>query len=128
MNKLKFKLYDKKKNEIVEYMNCSISIVDGEVQSFDSRGMAEGTFYNNHLIPIQYTNKNDIDGNEIYQGFIIKRIKGSPFDREITGVVTFLECGWWIINEKEKQAAPLFDEIAIDRIVGNIYQNPEFLS
>lgn len=124
-NKLKFKLYDKKKNEIVSYINCSIAIADGEVQSFNKNGDLEGTSVNTHLIPIQYTNKDSIDKKEIYQGFIIKREIGAPGDEEIIGVVEFSECAWWITNHKEQRSVPLFSETAIDKIIGNIYQNKE---
>ena len=123
--KLKFKLYDKKRNEIVDYINCSITIADGEVQSFDKNGNMVGTADNNHLIPIQYANKDDINKKEIYKGFIIKREQGVPGDEEITGVVEFDECCWWITNNKEQRSVPLFSETAIDEIIGNIYQNPE---
>lgn len=124
-NKLKFKLYDKKKNEIVNYINCSIAIADGEVQSFNKDGDLEGTAANTHLTPIQYTNKDTIDKKEIYQGFIIERKAGVIGEEDITGVVEFLECGWWIINHKENRAVPLFSETAIDKIIGNIYINKD---
>ena len=124
-NKLKFKLYDKKKNEIVSYINCSIAIADGEVQSFNKNGDLEGTSANTHLIPIQYTNKDTIDKKEIYQGFIIERKAGVIGEEDITGVVEMIECGWWIVNHKENRAVPLFSETAIDKIIGNIYQNKD---
>ena len=124
-NKLKFKLVNTKTNEIVDYLNCSIAIADGTVQSFNKACELEGTAANAHLIPIQYANKDTIDKKEIYQGFIIKREIGAPGDEEIIGVVEFLECAWWITNHKEKRAVPLFSETAIDEIIGNIYQNPE---
>ncbi len=123
--KLKFKLYDRKKNEIVNYMNCSIAVADGGVQSFNKNGDLEGTSANTHLIPIQYANKDDVAKNEIYKGFIIERKTEFPGEEEIIGVVDFMECAWWIINHKEQRAVPLFSETAMDRIVGNIYQNPE---
>lgn len=123
--KLKFKVYDKKRNVIADYMECSIAIADGTVQSFDRKGNLEGTAANVHLIPIQYANKDTIDKKEIYQGFIIEREGGITGEEGITGVVEFLECAWWIINHKEQRAVPLFSETAIDTILGNIYQNPE---
>lgn len=123
--KLKFKLYDKKKNEIVDYMNCSIAVADGTVQSFNKNGDLEGTAENTHLIPIQYANKDDINKKEIYQGFVVERKAGVTGEEEIIGVVDFLECAWWIINHKEQRAVPLFSETAEDKIIGNIYQNPE---
>ncbi|EKQ50291.1 MULTISPECIES: YopX family protein [unclassified Clostridium] len=123
--KLKFKLYDKKKNMIVDYMECSIAIADGTVQSFDKKGNLQGTAENVHLIPIQYANKNTIDDKEIYKGFVIERRAGVPGEEDITGVVDFMECAWWIVNHKEQRAVNLFSETAIDKIIGNIYQNPE---
>lgn len=123
--KLKFLLYDSKKNEIVDYIHCSIAVADGTVQSFDKKGNLEGTAANNHLKPLQYANKVDINKKEIYQGFIIKREIGAPEDEEIIGVVEFDECCWWITNNKEQRSVPLFSETAIDRIIGNAYQNKE---
>lgn len=123
--KLKFKLYDKKKNIIADYIECSIAIADGTVQSFDRSGNLEGTAANVHLMPIQYANRNTIDNKEIYQGFIIERKAGVPGEEDITGVVDFMECAWWIVNHKEQRAVPLFSETAIDKIKGNIFQNPE---
>ncbi len=123
--KIKFILFDKKKNELVDYMNCSIAIADGTVQSFDKKGNLEGTAANAHLIPLQYTNRNDIHGKEIYKGFIIERKDGITSEKDITGVVEEAECAWWITNNKEQRSVPLFDEISMDTIIGNIYQNPE---
>ncbi|WP_459482083.1 YopX family protein [Clostridium saccharoperbutylacetonicum] len=121
--KLKFKLYDKKRNQIVDYIECSIAIADGTVQSFDRKGNLEGTAANVHLIPIQYANKLDADKKEIYQGFIIERKGGAIDEEDITGVVEPLECAWWIVNHKENRAVPLFSETAEDKIIGNIFQN-----
>ena len=123
--KLKFKLVNTKTNEIVDYINCSIAIADGTVQSFNRKCELEGTAANVHLKPIQYANKDDINKKEIYQGFIIKREAGAPGDEEITGVVEFNECCWWITNHKEERSVHLFSETAIDKIKGNIFQNPE---
>ena len=123
--KLKFKLYNKKTNKIVDDINRSIAIADGTVQSFDRAGNMEGTAANVHLKPLLYANKNDIKGKEIYNGFIVKREAADPGDEDIIGVVTFNECCWWIVNEKQNRAVRLFSETAIDTIIGNIYQNPE---
>lgn len=124
MNKnLKFKLYDKKKNEIVNYVDCSISIADGGVQSFNKDGIMQGTLNNRHLIPIQYAGKKDIKGIEIYQGFIVERfdIKGHV----ITGAVTFKNCSWWIENKVRNIKVPLFTLSEVDSVIGNIYQDKE---
>ena len=123
--KIKFILFDKKKNELVDYINCSIAIADGTVQSFDRKGNLEGTAANAHLIPLQYANKKDIHKEEIYKAFIVERKAGVIGEEDITGVVEEMECAWWIVNHKEQRAVHLFSETAIDTIRGNIYQNPE---
>jgi len=123
--KIKFILFDKKKNELVNYMNCSIAIADGTVQSFDKKGNLEGTAVNAHLIPLQYANKKDIRKKEIYKDFVVKRKAGVDGEEDITGVVEEMECAWWIVNHKEQRAVHLFSETAIDVILGNVYQNPE---
>ncbi|EHI98017.1 YopX protein [Clostridium sp. DL-VIII] len=123
--KLKFKLVDTKTNEVVDYINCSIAVADGTVQSFNRKCELEGTAVNAHLRPIQYANKDDINKKEIYQGFIVDRKGGVPGEEDIIGIVDFMECAWWIVNHKEQRAVPLFSKTAIDTIIGNIYKNKE---
>ena len=122
---LKFKLYDKKKNEIVNYVDCSISIADGGVQSFDKDGIMQGTLNNRHLIPIQYAGKKDMNDIEIYQGFVVKRIDRVTKEHVITGAVTFKNCSWWIENKAQNKKAPLFTLSPVDEVIGNIYQDKE---
>lgn len=124
MSIIKFKIYDSKKNEIVDYVNCSIAI-DGGIQSFGRDGSLEGTLKNRHLVPLLYTGKQDITSKEIYDGFIVKREAMELGDEEITGVVVFDECSWWIENRKEKRVVLLFSETAVDQVIGNVLQNKE---
>lgn len=119
---LKFKLYDKKRNEIVNYVDCSISIADGGVQSFKD-GIIQGTLNNRHLIPIQYAGKKDNNGIEIYQGYIVKRIDRFTKGIDIIGAVIFRNCSWWIENLIENKRVPLFTLAEIDEVVGNVYQH-----
>lgn len=121
-SELKFKLYDKKRNEIVNYVDCSISIADGGVQSLKN-GTIKGTFYNRHLIPIQYAGKKDMNGVEIYKGFIVKRADRITKKIDITGVVVFNNCSWWIENKIENRRVPLFSLALVDEVIGNVYQN-----
>ena len=114
--KIEFKFYDERKNEIINRLNCSVT-QDGDVQSFNVNGDMEGVLNNRHLIPIMYTGKRCVQGKKIYDGFIVER------ESVITGVVKFEQCQWWIMNEKEERAVPLFSETAKDRIIGNIYQD-----
>ena len=102
MAKIKFKIYDKNRKRLLSGTGYSIT-GDGEVQTFNSRGLPEGTVNNRHLKPILYSGKKDITGRDIYEGFIVERIGTVPGDEEITGVVVFDEYSWLIRNDKEKR-------------------------
>ena len=124
MAEIKFKIYDKNRKRLISGTGYSIT-GDGEVQTFNSHGVAEGTVNNRHLKPVLYSGKKDITGRDIYEGFIVER-KGSTLgDAEITGVVVLDECSWWIENREERRAVPLFSETAMDRIIGNVYEDIE---
>ena len=124
MAKIKFKIYDKNRKRLLSGTGYSIT-GDGEVQTFNSHGLPEGTVNNRHLKPILYSGKKDITGRDIYEGFIVERIGAVPGDVEITGVVVFDEYSWLIQNDKEKRAVFLFSETAMDKVIGNIYEDIE---
>ena len=122
MAEIKFKIYDKNRKRLISGTGYSIT-GDGEVQTFNSHGLPEGTVNNRHLKPILYSGKKDITGRDIYEGFIVERIGAVPGDVEITGVVVFDEYSWLIQNDKEKRAVFLFSETAMDKVIGNIYED-----
>lgn len=122
--KIKFKIYDKNRKRLLSGTGYSIT-GDGEVQTFNSRGLPEGTVNNRHLKPILYSGKKDITGRDIYEGFIVERIGTVPGDEEITGVVVFDEYSWLIRNDKEKRTVFLFSETGMDKVIGNIYEDIE---
>lgn len=124
MTKIKFKIYDKNRKRLLRGTGYSIT-GDGEVQTFNSHGVAEGTVNNIHLKLVLYSGKKDITGRDIYEGFIVERKGATLGDEEITGIVVLNECSWWIENREERRAVPLFSETAEDRIIGNIYEDIE---
>ena len=124
MAKIKFKIYDKNRKRLLRGTGYSIT-GDGEVQTFNSHGVAEGTVNNRHLKPVLYSGKKDITGRDIYEGFIVERKGATLGDEEITGIVVLNECSWWIENREERRAVPLFSETAMDRIIGNVYEDIE---
>lgn len=121
MAKIKFKIYDKNRKRLLSGTGYSIT-GDGEVQTFNSHGLPEGTVNNRHLKPILYSGKKDITGRDIYEGFIVERIGAVPGDEDITGVVVLDECQWWIVDKIDERAVPLFSETAMDRIIGDVYE------
>ncbi|MGR5954099.1 YopX family protein [Bacillus paranthracis] len=75
---------------------------------------------------LQYAEIRDSEGIEIYEGDICKRTVfafGEP--RKFVGQVMMFEGCWWIDNGTA--AVPLWNEMHILEIVGNIYENPELL-
>lgn len=126
MAEIKFKIYDKNRKRLLSGTGYSIT-GDGEVQTFNSHGVAEGTVNNRHLKPVLYSGKKDITGRDIYEGFIVERRGATIGDEEITGIVILDECSWWIENREERRAVPLFSETAIDRIIGNVYEDIELV-
>ena len=126
MAEIKFKIYDKNRKWLISGTGYSIT-GDGEVQTFNSHGVPEGTVNNRHLKPVLYSGKKDITGRDIYEGFIVERKAAVPGDEEITGVVILDECQWWIENKEEQRAVALFSETAEDKIIGNVYEKEYFV-
>ena len=121
MADIKFKIYDKNRKRLLSGTGYSIT-GDGELQTFNSKGVPEGTVNNRHLKPVLYSGKKDVTGRDIYEGFIVERIGAVPGDEDITGVVVLDECQWWIVDKIDERAVPLFSETAMDRIIGDVYE------
>ena len=121
MADIKFKIYDKNRKRLLSGTGYSIT-GDGELQTFNSKGVPEGTVNNRHLKPVLYSGKKDVTGRDIYEGFIVERIGSVPGDEDITGVVVLDECQWWIVDKIDGRAVPLFSETAMDRIIGDVYE------
>ena len=51
MAEIKFKIYDKNRKRLISGTGYSIT-GDGEVQTFNSHGVPEGTVNNRHLKPV----------------------------------------------------------------------------
>lgn len=121
MAKIKFKIYDKNRKRLLSGTGYSITS-DGEVQTFNSHGIAEGTVNNRHLKPVLCSGKKDITGRDIYEGFIVERKGTVPGYEKIIGIVVLDEGQWWIVDKIDERAVPLFSETAIDRIIGDVYE------
>ena len=77
----------------------------------------------------EYTGIKDYEGKEIYEGDIVeKEIMESIFDdSKLIGVVKMIEGCWCVVNDKKKVAKNLWSETDVNRVIGNVYENPELL-
>ncbi|MVZ95605.1 hypothetical protein CTI30_18715 [Bacillus velezensis] len=69
-------------------------------------------------------------GKTVYAGHIVSQTNLDPDLQGMTnliGEVKMVEGSWWIVNEKEKECRPLFSEAATNKVIGDVYQNPELL-
>ncbi|WP_127010317.1 YopX family protein [Bacillus velezensis] len=67
----------------------------------------------------------------IYAGDIVKQEETAPgglFGPEpFIGEVKMIDGSWCIVNEKKEECRPLFSETATNKVIGDVYQNPELL-
>ena len=66
----------------------------------------------------------------VYEGHVIEQEEteiGSPYEGVIIGSVNMLDGQWCIVNEKKGEVRPVFSETAKNKILGDVFQNPELL-
>lgn len=127
MERTKYRFWDTRKR--VMYVNCPDLAVgpDGHVSRLIYRGDCvgwEGTYYSEHIIPLQYTGLNDKSGKEIYEGDIIREHINTD---EYLLAETVFSRGCFMGKEPRCDPEyPIYD-FSDGEVIGNIYENPELL-
>ncbi|AZF89521.1 YopX family protein [Streptococcus pneumoniae] len=78
---------------------------------------------------MQSTGILDKNSREIFEGDVVRQVRTQPTTENevIIGVVTMIEGAWLIMNDNEQLASELWSETDENEIIGNIYENKEFL-
>lgn len=123
---LKFRAWLKKEQKMDNYID-HISWLEDELYC-----IGDGITYMvsaEDLVLMQSTGLADKNGKEIFEGDVVRQVRTHPTTENgtITGVVTMLEGAWLIVNDNEQLASDLWSETDENEIIGNIYENREFL-
>lgn len=111
------------------YQPDEVMVGGGNIWIIDEDSVAGDWIVNNDLHLIQSTGLKDKNGQEIFEGDVVRQVRTQPtIENEIiTGVVTMLEGAWLIVNDNEQLASDLWSETDENEIIGNIYKNLELL-
>lgn len=129
MREIKFRGYGKfEKKWVYGYGLHKVTYEDGSSNAYVTAGTRE-VFIVDKESAGQYTGIKDYEGKEIYEGDIVeKEIMELLFDdSKLIGVVKMIEGCWCVVNDKKKVAKSLWSETDVNRVIGNIYENPELL-
>lgn len=123
----KFRAWDKETQTMID-----VSLIDFKKRELvgEHWEFGETNFINFDEIELmQSTGLFDKKGVEIFEGDVVRQVRTQPTteNETITGVVTMLEGAWSIVNDNKQLASVLWSETAENEIIGNIYENPEFL-
>lgn len=111
------------------YQPDEVMVGGGNIWIIDEDSVAGDWIVNNDLHLMQSTGLKDKNGQEIFEGDVVRQVRIQPtIENEIiTGVVTMLEGAWLIVNDNEQLASDLWSETDENEIIGNIYKNLELL-
>ena len=126
----KFRAWDKHGQKM--FSNNELIIWNGNVYANDSKKLScnhlKGWSIDEEYL-MQSTGLFDKNNKEIFEGDVVRQVRTQPTteNETITGVVIMLEGAWSIVNDNKQLASVLWSETAENEIIGNVYENKEFL-
>lgn len=75
---------------------------------------------------MQYTGLKDKNDVEIYEGDIIEQLSERTYE-SVKGTVKYIDGSYLLEYLSGDDGCYLFDEVAYNQVLGNIYENPELL-
>lgn len=125
MREIKFRVWDKNRGKMYGEFTPDLLIqFDGKLQSINTNLYVQGVTNTPQLPIMQYTGLKDRNGNEIYQGDIIRWHDVVTIDYPIT----FTD-GVFCLNDNPSENFFHHREDINTKweVIGNIYENPELL-
>lgn len=133
MREIKFRVWNKVTREMLDVVAMTLYPIDHLVDNIlvYKQPHVYDEYLHIHFLdeiePMQYTGLKDKNGKEIYEGDIVKIIKGNEV---IFGKVVYIpEEASYCVQAKGYETFPigLLNAFFDIEVVGNIYQNPELL-
>lgn len=125
MKEIKFKVWDKENKKMYYPNEISVQIFDEgfyHIEHLNGKILMQPE----HARLLQFTGLTDKNGKEIYEGDIVE---GNPIGATfcVTGKIIFLDGAFRVQDANNKNRLIYDDFFGKVRVIGNIYEHPEFL-
>ncbi|GAP05090.1 YopX family protein [Fructobacillus tropaeoli] len=125
MREIKFRIWDENCEEWLNQDEHVIYADNGDVGEYDDDELVESIVHN--TVVEQFTGLHDKNGQEIYEGDIMKCVARGSNDIFIMKVAYFNDCAMFCVHSNSHQRRGLSVAFYESEVIGNIHENKELL-